>query len=253
MATQFRELKERLLRAGVAPRHVRRYLRELADHFADLTEEEQQAGRNLAEAQSAALARLGKTENLAKAFLEQKQFQSWFARAPWMFGLVPLICLSAAYLVACLYLWCGWKVFLPGADTPFGAVATPTYSLANIYFQAGKFYYYSAPILVGWTIGIVAARQRLRAVWPTLGVVLIAWMGATARIQASRTAVPRGLGHISMDFFTFGPSSQTISGSMLSAFVIFTLAILPYLVWRLRRVLRGSLSRPSGNPVERID
>src|ERR1700686_4666812 len=221
MATQFHELKERLLRAGVAPRNVRRYLRELADHFADLTEEEQQAGRNMAEAQSAALARLGKTENLAKAFLEQRQFQSWFARAPWMFALVPLICLGAAYLVACLYLWCGWKFFLPGADTPFGALAASTNSLANMYFQGGKFYYYSAPVLVGWTIGIVAVRQRIKAVWPTVGLVLISWMGATARIQASRTAVPRGLGHISMDFFTFGSSSQIISKSMLAAFVIF--------------------------------
>ena len=236
MATQFYELRERLLRAGVAPRHVRRYLSELADHFADLTEEEQQAGRNPAEAQSAALVRLGKTENLAKAFLEQGQFRSWCARAPWvMFGFVPLICLGAAYLVACLYLWCGWNLFLPGADTPFGSLAAPVYSLPNMYFQAGKFYYYSAPVLVGWAIGIVAARQRLMAVWPTVGLVLMAWMGATARIQASRTAVPRGLGHISMDFFTLGSSHQTISQGVLSAFVIFSLATLPYLVWRLRR------------------
>ena len=59
---QFHELRERLLRDGVAPRHVRRYLGELTDHFADLTAEEQQAGRNLAEAKSAALERLGKTD-----------------------------------------------------------------------------------------------------------------------------------------------------------------------------------------------
>ena len=84
MATQFHELRERLLRAGVAPRHVRRYLGELADHLADLTEEEQRAGRNLIEARSAALVRLGKTEDLARAFLEQRQFQSWSARAPWV-------------------------------------------------------------------------------------------------------------------------------------------------------------------------
>jgi hypothetical protein len=236
MATQFHELRERLLRAGVAPRHVRRYLSELADHFADLTAEEQRAGRSLVEAKSAALGRLGKTEDLARALIEQRQFQSWCARAPrLMFGFVPLACLGAAYLVACLYLWCGWKVFLPGGDTPFGGLAPPTYSLANMYFQAGKFYYYSAPILVGWAIGIVAARQRLKAVWPTVGLVLISWMGATARIQASRTAVPHGLGHINMDFFTLGSASQTISQNMLSAFVIFTLTILPYLVWRLRR------------------
>ena len=30
--TQFPELRERLLRAGIAPRHVRRYLTELTDH-----------------------------------------------------------------------------------------------------------------------------------------------------------------------------------------------------------------------------
>lgn len=236
MATQFHELREQLLRAGVAPRHVRRYLSELADHFADLTEEEQRAGRNPAEAQSAALVRLGKTGNLAKAFLEQRQFQSWCARAPWvMFGFVPLICLGAAYLLACLYLWCGWKLFLPGADTPFGTLPTPGYGLGNMYFQAGKFYYYSAPVLVGWTIAVVAARQRLKAVWPTVGLVLIAWMGATARIQASRAAVPRGLGHISMDFFTLGSASHTISQTMPSAFAILTLAMLPYLLWRMGR------------------
>jgi hypothetical protein len=104
-----------------------------------------------------------------------------------------------------------------------------------MFFQAGKFYYYCAPILVGWTFGIVAARQRLNAIWPTVGLVLIAWMGATARIQAGRTVVPRGFGHISMEFFTLGSSSQTISESMLSAFVIFMLAILPYLIWRVRK------------------
>ena len=236
MATQFRELRERLLRGGVAPRHVRRYLSELADHFADLTEEEQQSGRNLAGARSAALVRLGKTDDLANALLEQRQFQSWCARAPWvMFAFVPLISLGAAYLVACLYLWSGWKFFLPGADTPFRALAAPTYSLTNMYFQAGKFYYYSAPVLVGWTIGIVAARQRMKTVWLAVGLLLIAWMGATARIQAGQTAVPSGLGHISMEFFTLDSPSQTISQSMLSALVIFILAILPYLVWRLRR------------------
>lgn len=246
MATRFHELRECLLRAGVAPRHVRRYLSELADHFADLIAEEQRAGRNLCEAQSAALARLGKTEDLAQALIEQRRFRSWCACAPWvMFGFGPLILLGAAYLVACLYLWCGWKFFLPGTDTPFGRLVAPTYSFANMYFQAGKFYYYSAPILVGWTIGIVAARQRLKAIWPMLGLVLIAWMGATARIHASRTAVA-SLGHINMEFFLLGHSSPTLSASLLSAFVIFMLAMLPCVVWRLRRTFVGTLTLVRG-------
>jgi len=111
------------------------------------------------------------------------------------------------------------------------------YGLANIYFQAGKFYYSIAPILVGWAIGLIAARQRLKAAWPAVALVLIAWMGATAQIHASRTAVPRGLGHISMNFFAFGPSRQAISGELLSALVIFGVTVLPYLVWRVQRAL----------------
>jgi hypothetical protein len=238
MKTAFNELRERLLRAGVAPRHVRRYLAELADHLADLRAEEERAGHSPADAESAALARLGSIDHLARAMMDERQFQSWCARAPWaMFGVTPLLFLAGAYFLACLYLWWGWTIFKPGADTPFGSPMGPMYGLANIYFQAGKFYYGIAPILVGWAIGLIAARQRLKTVWPAVALVLIAWMGATAQIHASRTAVPRGLGHISMNFFALGPSRQAISGELLAALAIFGFTVLPYLVWRLQRAL----------------
>ncbi len=70
-------LRERLLRAGVAPRHVRRYLAELADHLADLRAEEERAGRDQTDAESAALIRLGGIEELARAMTEKRQLQSW--------------------------------------------------------------------------------------------------------------------------------------------------------------------------------
>ena len=106
MAKPFNELRERLLRAGVAPRHVRRYLTELADHLADLRAEEERAGRSRADAESAALIRLGGMDDLAKAMTEQRQFQSWCVRAPWAtFGLAPLFLLAGAWFVACLF--CG--------------------------------------------------------------------------------------------------------------------------------------------------
>jgi len=133
-----------------------------------------------------------------------------------------------------LYLWFGWRVFLPGADTPFGERNGSMYDLANIYFQAGKYYYICAPVLVGWGIGLLAARQRLKAVWHTVALLLIAWMGATAQIQASRTAVPGGLGHISMKFFVPGAEAQVVGG-LVHALVIFSLAALPYVIWRLNQ------------------
>src|SRR5207245_10736683 len=103
MAKPFHELRERLLRAGVTPRHVRRYLTELADHLADLRAEEARAGRSRADAESAALVWLGGMDDLAKAMIEQRPFQSWCGRAPCArFGLAPLCPLAGAYVGACV-------------------------------------------------------------------------------------------------------------------------------------------------------
>src|SRR5713101_8937848 len=231
MAKPFHELRERLLRAGVAPRHVRRYLTELADHLADLKAEEERSGRSRADAESAALIRLGGMDDLAKAMIEQRQFQSWCARAPWaMFGLAPLFLLAAAYFVACLILWSGWKIFLPGTDTPFVRID----GFAILYFGVGWSLYSGAPILIGWAIGLIAARQRFNLVWPTVGLALIALIGGTAQVHASRPAVPGGVGHVSMGF-TLGPSVQGISYGLFHALVILSLTVLPYLIWRLQK------------------
>ncbi|MGH9528958.1 MAG: permease prefix domain 1-containing protein, partial [Terriglobales bacterium] len=237
MHQSFRELRERLLRAGVAPRHVRRYLNELADHFDDLTAEEERGGSSREDAESAALSRLGGIDALAKAMIEQRRFQSslraWCVRAPWaMFGLAPLCLLAVAYVIACLILWFGWKIFLPGSDTPFVRIngLGTREELAIFYFQLGRLFYFAAPLLIGWGIEVVAARQRLKAVWPTAGLVLIAWMGGSAQVHASRTGVPGGFGHIRMDFALW-PSVQ---GNLFHAVVILSLTVLPYLIWQLQ-------------------
>jgi hypothetical protein len=230
MAKPFNDLRERLLRAGVAPRHVRRYLAELADHLADLRAEEERAGRGREDAESAALGRLGGTDDLSGAMIGQRQLQSYCARAPWaMFGLVPLLLQAGAYFVACLILWSGWRIFLPGADTPFVRID----GFAIYYFGVGRMLYHDAPILVGWTIGLIAARQRFRTPWPAAGLALVAWVGAAAKVHASLPAGPGGVGHVSMDL-AMGTSVQEFSSSLIHAGVIFLLTALPYLAWRLQ-------------------
>jgi hypothetical protein len=163
--------------------------------------------------------------------IEQRRFPAWCVRAPWaVFGLAPLFLLAAAYFVACLILWSGWKIFLPGMNTPFVRID----GFAIFYFGVGRLLYYSAPILIGWGIGLTAARQRLKAVWPTVGWVLLALIGGAAQVHASRPAVPGGVGHISMDF-ALGPSDQGISHGMLHALVILSLTVLPWVIWRLQK------------------
>jgi hypothetical protein len=224
------ELRERLLRAGVAPRHVRRYLAELTDHLADLRTEEGHAGRSAAEVESAALARLGNTDDLAKAMIEKRHFQSWCARAPWaMFGLAPALVLAAAWIVALFILWSGWYMFLPGAETPFGGHRV--HGFANLYFQFGKAIYFYAPILVGWGIGILAIRQRMKTAWLAAGMLLLALAGSTAHVYAGRTAVPGGFPHVRMSFTVALVQGRPFG--LLHMMILLSIAALPYVVWRI--------------------
>lgn len=232
-----KELRDRLLRAGVAPRHVQRYLGELSDHLADLTSEEERPGRSRADAESAALIRLGTFDDLAKAIMEKPQLQSWSARAPWaVFGLAPLAVLAAAWFAALFLLWSGWQMFLPGSDTPFVPVDG---FFANIYFQADRAFFFGAPILIGWGIGVVAVRQRLRITWPLAGLALTALGGGLIEIQASRTGVPTGLAHISMAFGLGAPGSGPFYGPF-RIIAILTSTVLPYLAWRVRIPIQSS-------------
>lgn len=243
MQKPFQELRERLLRGGVAPRHVRRYLNELMDHLADLTKEEEGAGRNHVDAERAAVQRLGSVDHLAKAMLDQRRLRSWSARAPWaMFSMAPLILLLSVYLFAAFILWSGWQIFLPDANTPFGQTTPAVSSLGNIYFQIGRLIYFTAPVVVGLAIGLVALRQRLTAVWPTIGLMLVAWMGGTAQIHASRSAVPHDP-NIALTFFVRSPD-QTLTQCLVHVLMYFVLIAIPYLIWEMRRAPAIGISHP---------
>ena len=241
MPEPFHELRERLLRAGVAPRHVRRYLNELTDHLADLTAAEELAGRTPEDAQSAALVRLGRMDDLAQAMFDRRQFRSWCVRAPWaVFGLVPLLVLAAAWLVALGLLWFGWRLFLPGASTPFGHRAAQFLQPSNIYFQSDRALFFGAPLLLGWSIAWIAARQRLKAAWPAVGLLLMALLGGTAQIRTRPPALPGAGTHISLGF-AFDSSVQGSPFGLLHASVLLSLTALPYLAWRWYR----AASRPA--------
>lgn len=231
MEKQFRELREKLLRAGVAPRHVRRYLSELRDHLADLKAEEESAGYERSAAESRAFARLGRIDGLANAMVSQRQFKSWTARAPWAaFSLGPVLLLAACYLAACTILWTGWKMFLPRASTPFVGIID---ARAMVYFSFGRLLYFGAPLFAGWALALVAARQRLSSGWPILAGALAGLLGATAQVHASRVATDASE-QVRMSF-ALGSSGPEILSTLLRALVIAGVALTPYFVWRLAR------------------
>ena len=176
---RFDRLSERLLEAGIAPRHVRRYARELSDHFDDLVREEKESGAGRELAETRALSRLGNDDDLAEAMLARPELRSLAARFPWaVFGLGP-IALLALSIVGGLYfeVWLidhtSW--IMRGLGLTPGPVAARL--ATRIYTAYNTLIVFGGPLLFAWLFAWVGARQRMRSAWIVTGVILICVLG----------------------------------------------------------------------------
>lgn len=174
---RFESLRETLLKGGVAPRHVRRYLGELSEHLDDLTADQRKLGYDGEDAACRARALLGDDTELAAAMLEQPGMRSWPAQRPWLvFLLLPPV-LSAGIGLA-LY----GAIFLLGHGTDnvhygplrigafpplreSGLVSFSTMAMTAVQVLA-------APTMAALLV-LMAQRQRLKPVWPLTGIVLL--------------------------------------------------------------------------------
>ena len=166
----FDVVAETLLKKGIAPGHVHRYIRELDEHLDDLTAQLHADGHDREDAANHARARLGDDSELVQAMLDQPGMRSWPARMPWLvFLLLPpvLTAVIGLALYAAVYLigyagpkinavlplsQSGLKGFSAAAMTAVQALAAPT----------------TAALLV-----LMAQRQRLKPVWPLLGIAIM--------------------------------------------------------------------------------
>jgi hypothetical protein len=172
---RFEALAETLLKGGIAPRHVRRYVGELSDHLDDLVRRQQEAGYHGDEAVLRARALLGEDRELAAAMLEQPGMKSWPARLPWLFFVLlpPAAVLLLFFLTVLPLVGMAQMVrsSLPhGAAIPgwFPILASGVCGTANLVL---------APILVASMVAI-AQCQRLPRAWPLLAALSVALVGA---------------------------------------------------------------------------
>jgi hypothetical protein len=176
----FDRFSERLLHAGIAPRHVRRTVRELSDHFDDLVREEKESGAGRELAETRARSRLGNEDDLAAAMLARPELRSFMSRFPWaVFGLGPVVMLALS-VVGALYLelWLlnhsGWLFhgLLGMTPGPVSArLATRIYTVYNTLAV------YVVPLLFAWAFYRLGAQQRMRPAWIVTGVALICVLG----------------------------------------------------------------------------
>ncbi len=182
MPQPFDSLQERLLRAGIAPRHVRRYCRELEDHFSDLIALQKERGYDEADATIRARALLGDDEELTDAMLATARFRSLTARAPWLvLGVLPPLVIVGGLIV----LGIGMAVAAPqhGPHLPLPAWCAPL--AATICSTAN---YAVGPLAILFVLA-TAWRQRLYGRWPVLGVLAAMLFGAITTLSV---VIPEG-------------------------------------------------------------
>jgi hypothetical protein len=180
----FALLREELLRAGIAPRRVRRLLRELQAHYELLLEEELSRGNtNPAAAHSAARERLGSDADILRKTLERPELRSWGARLPFMNALAPPLGLAASLPM------------LVGLFVALVAIANHFYSVRGAQggFAGGGallamaimpwLVLYGLPLVWAGMLAWYAASRRLRGYWSAAGLLLMAALGASTNCE----------------------------------------------------------------------
>jgi hypothetical protein len=167
---RFEALREILLKGGVAPRHVRRYLAELSEHLDDLTEKQRAQGYDGEDAALRARALLGEDRELAAAMLEQKPLRSITARVPWLvFGLLPPVAGIAASFALIAPLALVAHIF---HMVTHGSIHAPRWFQGLVFTVTGVGNLSLAPLLAAGFV-FLAARQRIFWLWPLLAVLLL--------------------------------------------------------------------------------
>jgi hypothetical protein len=235
MHKPFDRLTDRLLRAGVAPHHVRRYVGELNDHLTDLTAASGRDGTSRREAEAVALGRLGSVDTLADAMIARPELRSWAARAPWLafvagplLGLVVVLAAGLVLLVAVVQshrAGAGEPAILPGW---FGALETAVFGLSL----------YVLPVLAGLAVALVALRQRVSIGWPLLGLIAIAIIGGGTQVNLELPTAPGMHGELSLGTGLLPPYGE-LANSLTRVAVNLLLTLLPFLL------LRGRMTQPN--------
>lgn len=229
----FEALRETLLKGGIAPRRVRRMIGELNDHLAALIEDQQAAGYAGEDARVRARALLGSDEDLAAAWLADPRLKSFTARAPWaVFLLMPPLGAILGFvllLFSIALVGLAGGAIVPRHHIPLPIPAWFDWTVQGILFAANFILVPLFGVLLAW----MAQRQRIKPLWPLLGMVLILMLNLHGGFHADTKRIEIHLGTM-MPFYPakgpFGPAGTIDWPTLLGQAALLCLP----LAWLLR-------------------
>jgi hypothetical protein len=229
---RFSELREGLLRAGVATRNIRRAVLEIEGHFQQLVDEEIARGAPDHLARSEAHRLLGRNQTLVQRYAAQPELRAWSRRWPaiW-FTLVAL----AAYLALSISSLAILHTVVEHLSDYLRHVYIAPQVTYRIDLLARIVFLWLFPWFVANAFAVLAYRRRVALHWPIAGIVAVSVLASPINVTVTLTGGPSpgeyGAG--------IGVSTHSLSGQIARAVIIASLVSVP--LWlAVRRVQSNS-------------
>jgi hypothetical protein len=217
---RFENLREALLRTGVAGRQLRRALVEIEAHFRHLLDEERAHGQSDQEARIAAHKRLGTNETLVLSYAARPELRAWSRRWPavW-FVILPLI----SYIVISAATLAGILIIADQMTAYLHTVHLAPQITDCIDFAARVVLLWIFPMSVFATVAVFAYRRRVALRWPLSGIVVTSLFASLINVTLRFTGGPE-LGEIGGGI---GISPQTLPAQLMRAALLTSFAVMP--------------------------
>jgi hypothetical protein len=230
---RFENLREELLRVGVAPRHVRRAVLEIEGHFHQLVDDGLARGESEDDAQSLAHGLLGTDQTLIHRYADLPELRAWTSR--WTavsFTIVPLLSFAALFVATVVMLCLVGDYMSPYLhQVHLSARASYLIDLA-----ARVIFLWIFPLSIAGAFAVLAYRRRVAPQWPVAGIIILCGLASLINVNVVLIGGPTP-GQVGAGI---GISADSLPWQMAHAAVIAMLVLGPLLLTLRRHRLGGT-------------
>ena len=222
----FEQLRERLLRAGIAHRYARRLIAELRIHHQDAARSEEARGLSPSDAAQVAWTRLGHPEEIVRSAAARPELRSAAARFPvLLFGLLPPFAWTATLALFICALFVG---------PSFRSVALVK-GLVRTMYAIDVAWLRALPSFICAFLLILARRPRIDLSGAIIGTAIIAVLAGTTSAELFPHALALNsslLPYVADKPALFGPHNPgALVAGAIRACVTMGAAAMLYAIW----------------------